>query len=518
VKETDTAWPLTVTRGIRSAMTRAPSNVALRHHSTSRTYKELLQRIDQVTHAAIGDAKLRPGDHALIVAQNCIAYMEIVCGLGEAGVTVATITPRITGPELEAICDDACAKVVFADASTAAIARAGKFKTVERIIVIGNEYEAWLTQGTAPVTLPYIDDKTSWLMGYTSGTTGKPKGVLLSHRSRVLLLLATAAEFGCYTAEDRCLAITPLNHGGAMLRMLSTLFFGGTVELIDKFDAEEVMHKLKVGEFTSTAFVPTHFHAILSLAPALLDAVRPSHLKAIISHGAPLSQQMKRKIVAYFGPHVLFETYGSTEAGIVTCNRPKDQLRKEDSVGNTFPNTEIKIVNDKGAACGPGEIGELFSRSPYLFNGYWNKPAETRETLRDGWVSVGDLARYDEDGFVYIAGRKKDMIISGGINIYPREVEEILMSHPNIADAVVLGVSDDKWGQRLRAVIVSNIDGEMSAGDVIGFCQGKIASYKIPKDIVFTPTLPRNANGKVVKAALLQMTSDMVDKRVATSA
>jgi len=189
----------------------------------------------------------------------------------------------------------------------------------------------------------------------------------------------------------------------------------------------------------------------------------------------------------------------------VTNIRPRDQIRKQESVGTPFINTEIKILDDNGAECLPGQIGELFSCSPYLFNGYWNKPKETLEGFRDGWVSVGDLAKRDEEGYAYIVGRKKDMIISGGINTYPREIEDILLSHPDIADAAVVGVADEKWGQRLRAVVVWAGHQTTSPGEIIAFFQEKIASHKIPKDIVFVPALPRNANGKVVKTDLQAM-------------
>lgn len=494
--------PLTVTHGIRSSMLRAPTKVALRHRENSRTYEELVRRIDLVTNAALSEAQLRPGQHALIVANNCIEYVEVVCGLGEAGLTIATITPRVTAGELEAICEDAKAQIVFTDTQTEPIVRAARLRTVDRIVTFGRDYENWLTHGSVPAARANVDETDAWVMGYTSGTTGGPKGVLLSHRSRVLMIYATAVQFGCFSAEDRYLALTPLNHGGALLRLMAALFFGGHAQIMDKFDASGVMRTLSAGQFTSTALVPTHFHAILSLPEEILEECRDLRLRAILSHGAPLPQAMKAQIVSRFGSNVLYETYGSTEAGIVTCIEPRDQLRKDGSVGLPFANTEIRILDEHGRPCAPGEVGELFSRSPYLFNGYWNKPVETRGAFDDGWVTVGDLARRDEEGYLYIVGRKKDMVISGGLNIYPREIEELLLSHPAIADVAVVGVADEKWGQRLRAVVVPSQQQSMNAADIIAFCQGKIASHKIPKDIVFSAALPRNANGKVLKAAL----------------
>ncbi len=283
---------------------------------------------------------------------------------------------------------------------------------------------------------------------------------------------------------------------------MSALFFGGYAEIVDKFDALSVLQTLSEGQFTSTAMVPTHFHAILSLPPQVLEQRREFQLRAILSHGAPLPQSMKARIVSCFRSNVLFETYGSTEGGIVTCIHPRDQLRKDGSVGVPFLNTEVKILDENGQECAPGQVGELFSRSPHLFSGYWNKPQQTRDALQGGWVTVGDLARRDEEGYLYIVGRKKDMIISGALNIYPREIEELLLSHPNIADVAVVGIADEKWGQRVRAVIVLHKPSSLSADEIVAFCQGKIASHKIPKDVVFADFLPRNALGKVVKAVL----------------
>src|SRR5512138_34575 len=497
----DQAVSLTVVSGIRNAMARTPHKDALRHREARRTYSELVQRIDQVTNAGLSVSKLQPGERALIIAKNCIEFVEAVCGLGEAGVTVATITPRVTSKELEAICRDANARIVFTDPETLELVRSASLQSVDRVITFGPEYEAWLQEGVE-VARPVIDERDPWVMGYTSGTTGEPKGVLLSHRSRVLMILASAAEFGCFSADDRYLALTPLNHGGALVRIMGALFSGGYVEIVDKFDALSVMQTLSAGQFTSTAMVPTHFHAILSLTPQELEPYREFRLRAILSHGAPLPQSMKARIVACFGSNVLYETYGSTEGGIVTCIHPCDQLRKDGSVGVPFLNTEVRILDENGQECAPGHVGELFSRSPHLFNGYWNKPQQTREALQDGWVTVGDLAKRDEEGYLYIVGRKKDMIISGALNIYPREIEDLLLSHPDIAEVAVVGVADEKWGQRVRAVIVPRKSRALSAAEIVAFCQGKIASHKIPKDIVFAAFLPRNALGKVVKAVL----------------
>ncbi|MDX2222186.1 MAG: class I adenylate-forming enzyme family protein [Rhodospirillaceae bacterium] len=493
---------MTMARGLRAAMLRNPDKVAVRHNDVAMTYRDLVDRIDRATNAAITDLGLVKGDHAAIIARNSIAYVEIVCGLPEAGVAVATVNNKLTVPEMEAVCDDAEAKVVFCDASTAAAVRAATFKTVRRIIEIGPAYEAWLAKGDQPAARPQVEEWDVWTIPYTSGTTGKPKGVLISHRSRILTFIAMALEFGCYGPDDKFLGTTPMHHGAGICFPLAALYSGGYMEFMDKFDAETLLRRLKSGGFSGVFMVPTQFHQIFSLNPAILDECRGIPIKSVISNAAPLPQALKEKIVAYFGEGLLHETYGSTEGGIVTNLRPPFQLRKQRCVGTPFLNTMVKIVDDSGVECPPEIVGELFSISPYLFNGYWKRPKETAETFKNGWVSVGDLAKRDADGHIYIVDRKKDMVITGGVNVYPREVEEVLFTHPAVADVAVIGVPDEKWGERLKAVVVPKPGASIVAEDIARFCEGKLAAYKIPKDLATIAALPRNANGKVLKTEL----------------
>ncbi len=494
--------PMTMARGLRAATQRNPNKVAVRHNEIERSYAELMRRIDCVTNATITDLKLKKGDNAAIISRNCIEYIELVCGVPEAGVAVATINPRLTPAELIAILEDAKAKVVFCDESLGDKMRLHAPECVQRVVVIGADYENWLKKGETPTEHPAIDEWDVWTIPYTSGTTGKPKGVLISHRSRILTFLGMALEYGCYGPDDTFLGTTPMNHGAGICFPLAALFGGGTLEFMDKFDAETLLRRLKAGKFSGVFMVPTQFHHVFSLPDAVLNDCKGIAIKTIISNASPLSQHLKQKIIAYFGEGILHETYGSTEGGIVTNMRPADQLRKIQCVGTAFPNTLVKIVDDQGRECEPDVPGELFSLSPYLFNGYWNKPDATAETFKDGWVSVGDIARKDIEGFIYIMDRKKDMVISGGVNIYPREIEDVLITHPAIAEVAVIGVADEKWGERLKVVAVLKSGHTLDADGLTLFCEGKLAAYKIPKELSVVQTLPRNANGKVLKTEL----------------
>ncbi len=233
-----------------------------------------------------------------------------------------------------------------------------------------------------------------------------------------------------------------------------------------------------------------------------VERARKHRLKTIISNAAPLPQRTKEIIVDVWGDGILHETYGSTEGGIVTNLRPEYQLTKQKCVGKPFPCTLVRIVDDNNNEVKPGEIGELFSTSPYLFNGYWGKPEETAAALRDGWFSAGDLAMRDDEGFVYIVDRKKDMIISGGINVYPREVEEVLFRHPQVQDAAVLGLPDEKWGEAIVAVVVRRQGMDEDAESLVAFCKEQLAGFKVPRRIVYADSLPRNPTGKILKREL----------------
>ena len=488
--------------GVRAATKRDPNKIALKHRKNTRTYAQFMERIDRVTSAIVGDLGYGPGDHGAIVSNNSIEYLEIVIGASQAGLALATVNPRLAAAEIVTICDDAEAKVVFVDAASAEAIKDSPFETVKRIMVIGPEFEDWIAQAAPLAKPPAVNEWDVFTIPYTSGTTGIPKGVLVPHRSRVLSLFAMATEYGCYSPEDRFLALAPLCHGAGMIFGLAPVFFGGFVEILDRFDPEVLLKTLKAENITGFFAVPTHFHGIFSLENSILEANRAPALHTIISNAAPLAQASKEQIIDYFGSGMLHESYGSTEAGIVSNLRPPDQLRKQRCVGQPFPMTLVKIVDDKGNECAPGEVGELFSKSPYLFNGYWKRPEATEAAFRGDWVTVEDLSKRDEEGHIYIVDRKKDMIISGGINIYPREIEEVLFKHPAIADVAVTGVPDEKWGEQVKAFVVRQPGGELSERDVIDFCKDKIADFKIPKAVDFLDALPRNVGGKVLKREL----------------
>lgn len=501
----DSYRPLSLAGGIRSAMYRNPGKIALRQGERSCDYHTLVERIDRVTQAIVSDSGLAPGTHAAILAASCIEYVEVIAGAAQAGVPVATVNPRLSAPEVAQICDDAAALVLFVDQAHAEMARDIEFASVARIIEFGTDYDDWVARARPVRSPPLVPEWDVFTIPYTSGTTGRPKGVLVSHRSRLLTLFGMAMEYGCYSPDDRFLAIAPMCHGAGLAFSLAPLFFGGYAQIVEVFDPEQVLRALKQDRMTGVFMVPTHFHGIFSLDEKVLAANRPEQLNAIISNAAPLAQSTKEVIVDYFGEGLLHETYGSTEAGIVTNLRPADQLVKEKCVGQPFPATMIKLLDEDGRECAPDEVGELFSLSPYLFNGYLDRPKDTAAAFRDGWCTVGDLARRDEAGYVYLVDRKNDMVITGGVNVYPREIEEVLIRHPAVSEVAIIGVPDERWGERLKAFVVLQPAQTLDADAMIEYCEGKLGRFKVPRDLQLIDALPRNAGGKVLKTELRQI-------------
>ncbi len=484
---------------IRAAAGRDPGKVAIKHGARELTFGAYARRVGQLRDATIA-LGVTKGDVVAIASRNRPEFMEVVAGVPDAGAAVAAINPRAAPAEARQLLEDCGARLVFTDPDSRALIEASGVAGLT-IVTFGELYEALLADAPDPAARPRIDEWDAWTIPYTSGTTGKPKGVVLSHRSRMLVGLICAAEFGCFGPDDRFLAMTPMNHGGGLGFPTGVLAAGGSIEILDKFEPETVLERLKFGGITGLFMVPTHFQMIFALPPETLAKYERPPIRAILANAAPLPQVMKERIIPYFGNTVLHELYAATETGLVCNLRPKDQLRKVSCVGTTFPHVEAEVRREDGSVCGPDEVGELWSRGPVLFNGYWNRPEETAKAVRDGWVSVGDMARRDAEGFLYIVDRKKDMVLSSGVNIYPREVEEVLLAHPHVADAAVIGVPDETWGERLKAFVVPR-GAEVTAEAISAHCAGRIAGYKIPRDIALVDALPRNANGKVLKTEL----------------
>ena len=337
---------------------------------------------------------------------------------------------------------------------------------------------------------------------YTSGTTGQPKGVMISHRSRSLTFYATALEWGL-GPNTRTVAVAPMYHGAGFAFGYAPIFTGGTVVMQRKFDPDETLQMVQDQRIESMFLVPTHAQMMRALGDEAITRRDLSSLHTLYFNAAALPVALKKWVLDVFPNTGVHELYGSTEAGIVTNSRPQDALRKAGSVGHPWFMTEVRVVREDGSLVDPGESGELFSRSPYLMNGYLNDPAATAAcTTDDGFLTSGDVVVVDDEGFISIVDRKKDLIITGGANVYPREIEEVLATHEGVAECAVIGITDETWGERVVAVVVARAGKSLDHEVIEAHLRGKLAGYKMPKETVVIDALPRNAAGKIVKRDL----------------
>jgi long-chain acyl-CoA synthetase len=492
---------ITISDGIFASASRTPRKVAIREGERSLTYAQLAERTVRVANVMHGHFGLAHGDRVAVFMPNRIEYLEIVCGLSSAGVAVCTIGPAASAAEIRFICEDASARVLFVTPELEEIARAAAADIVADIVVLDRRYEDLLAQARSDSLPVETDWEDIFSIPYTSGATGRPKGVMLSHRARVLSSYAMASEHGCYGPDDRAVATTPMFHGSGFLMVLAPVFFGGFVELLPSFNIEQLMLKIQETAATSVYMVPTHFSSLFAIGERR-HVFNHSSLKCVIVGTAPLSQPMKVRIVEYIGEGKLFERYGSTEASIVTALRPWDQLRKQQCVGLPLAATQIRILDANGEPCAPGVVGELYSTSNYMFSGYLNLPGLMEKSMRGEWFSAGDLGRLDEEGYLYLVDRKNDMIISGGENVFPREVEEVLLAHPAIDQAAVVGLPHEHWGEQVVAFIVVRDGMNVSDDELKATCRERLSRYKVPKEFRLVQDLPRNRMGKIDRRAL----------------
>jgi long-chain acyl-CoA synthetase len=495
--------PLTVSSGIHVAASRHPDKTALVEGARALSFADLSRRITSLA-TQLTAWGARRGDRIAVLAPNCLEYPELICGIADAGLVAVTLNPRAHPKEMSEVLADSGARLLFLHPAFDAAAAALVVPSLEHRVRLDEDYARWRDSPAPAVELPTVTEFDPFVLVYTSGTTGRAKGVLLPHRARALLFFAKAMEYGCYGPDDRFLGIAPLALGAGFGFGMCTVFFGGCLDILPAFDAEAVLRKLAHDQITGLFVVPSHLHAIFSLEASILARYRhrAPHLKTIICNAAALPQGLKEQAVGFWGEGVLHETYGFTEAGIVTNLKPADQLQKPGSVGHAFPLCDVRLLDDAGEPVPRGEVGELYVSSPYLFNGYWRRPEETASCMRGRFISAGDLAREDGDGCYTIVDRKKDMVVTGGLNVYPREIEAVLLQHPAVSDCAVIGVPDARWGERLRACLVLRPSHTFDPEQAMAHCRASLADYKVPRDYVTLDDLPRNANGKVLKRLL----------------
>jgi acyl-CoA synthetase (AMP-forming)/AMP-acid ligase II len=338
-------------------------------------------------------------------------------------------------------------------------------------------------------------------MLYTSGTTGKPKGALRTGTDPAIVG-ALLGELGLVPRGEVHLTTGPLYHSGPLAFASLSHTLGNPVVLLRKFDAGAWLQLVKEHRVTNTFSAPTQLKRIVSLPPGELERADLSSMRCLIANAAPVPYALKEEIVEKLGDGFLYEVYGSTELGIVTVLKPADQLRKPGSCGKTYGGVEVRLVGDDGRDAAAGQPGELFIRTGLAMDGYHRTTEQLNELDEGGWQSVGDVAYADDEGYLYICDRKKDMIISGGVNIYPAEIEAVLYAHPQVLDAAVFGIPDEEWGERVHAIVQAKPGEAIDLDELRSFVESRVGGYKRPRAYEVRDELPRTDAGKLLKRVL----------------
>ncbi|BAL90968.1 putative acyl-CoA synthetase [Actinoplanes missouriensis 431] len=483
---------LTIAGGVREFGRATPDAIAVRDGDRALSYAALDSRSSRLACALLG-LGLATGDRVALLCGNRLEYPEIAAGIAKAGLVLVPVNPRLTAPEVAFILGHSGARVLIVDE-----AHGGSVPDFSgHVVWIGAGYEQWIDAARAADPWVAVDERDPFCIAYTAGTTGDPKGVLISHRSRSLTFYASALEWGIGPGR-RTIAVAPMYHGAGFAFAYAAVHCGGTVSMLRSFQPDALIDMIARDGAQSVFLVPTHAQL---LRAHFGEIPRLPTLDTLYFNAAALPRVLKEWVFEAFPGVGVHELYGSTEAGVVTNLRPADARRKAGTVGHPWFGTQVRIVDPSGREVGDGEPGELYSRSPYLMNGYHENPAATAAcTTEDGFLTSGDIVIRDEEGFIAIVDRVKDVIITGGVNVYPRDVEEVLLTHPAVAECAVVGEPDDRWGERVVAYLVGR---EPVAADALeAYLRERLAGFKVPKQYRAVAALPRNAAGKILKREL----------------
>ena len=479
----------------------------------SMTFSQLNERSNRLANVLL-DLGVVPGESKVVwCGQNSIGLVLMINAARKLGVTAVPLNYRLSDEEAAYVTDHCDATVVYVDAEFAPMFQRirEQLPKVQQYLVFDGPVPDGMTDVDARVDAaspaePRVPEATEpgSTMIYTSGTTGKPKGALRRGNSGAAQSAALMAFVG-YVPDDVYIPTGPLYHSGPGGFMGIAQALGQTVVLQRKFNPEDWLRLVQKYRVTSTFSAPTPIRMICNLPDEVKARYDVSSMKRMIANAAPWSFALKQMYLAYFPGDSLFEVYGSTELGVNCVLRPEDQLRKPGSCGKPAPMVEIKLFDDEGnevTGVGPEHTGELFVKSPSVFADYYKQHDKFMADNKHGYQTVGDIAYRDDEGYFYICDRKKDMIISGGMNIYPAEIEAALEHHADVLEVAVFGVPSEEWGETVHAVVVVREGGSLTADEVMAFARAHLAGYKVPRSVTFIDELPKTGSGKVLKREL----------------
>jgi len=478
------------------------------------TWHQVNERVNKLAHA-LNELGMSKGDRVALLSGNCHQFWETYCAGGKSGIILVPLNYRLAGRELLYILNNSGATTIIMGPEYVETIRLirGELKHLKHFITFGDPdgevlgYEQLIqNQSSEEPKAEITESDLFWIM-YTSGTTGLPKGVMITHKN---VLTDALDDMYAYDMkkEEALLVTPPLYHSAGTAISYSAMYVGAKIVIMKKWDAGHALELIEQERITASWWNAAMLTDLLN--SPLLKEKDHSSIRSIMYAGSPMPVELLKRGISVFGK-VFWGLYGLTEnTSSATClpisehftDGPKEKVERLYSVGKELISLHVRVVDDRMEDVKPGEIGEIVIKGDTVMKGYWENPEATRETIKDGWLLTGDLARTDEDGYIYIVDRKKDMIISGGENIYSKEVEDVINSHPAVLESAVIGVADAKWGESVKAIVVLLPDQKVTEQELIEYCKTNMASYKKPKFVEFVDGLPRNPSGKVLKVEL----------------
>jgi len=485
---------------------RYPNKIAFIYEEKTITFLEFNKRVNSLSNAIL-KLGLKPGNKVAVLSKNSPEMVEICFAAAKAGMVYVPLNFRLVPIELKFVINDAEIDLLFVGESfKKEIEEIRDGISVSHIININEEYEDFISQ--ASYNEPDVNVKLGDLFSifYTSGTTGGPKGVMLTHENFLAGVINNTIAYKL-GPSDVCLHVQPFYHTMQKNMVMCQFYVGGTNVIMNNFDGHEFwryVHKYGI----------THITLVYTGLVMIMDAMEEGGyklgtLKSYAVGGQTTPLPILQRAVKLFGPDVVFVVYGLTEASPLLTYLPKEDvalegigLKRLASVGKELFSCHVRVVDKDGNDVKPGNMGEIIARGPNVMVGYWKRPEETEKTLEGGWLHTGDMATIDEDGYIYVVDRKKELIISGGENISPHEIEDVLHLHPAVQECAAIGVPDEKWGEQVKAIVVLKKDSRATESELIQFCTERLARYKLPKSIDFVDALPKDPVGKIQKKIL----------------